>query len=522
MAPSGLPDDPVVIDDHMENTKESFIEMRKKLVALQMEIQEVIERQEEEIRRQEEKELNDYCRSHHILIVNKEEEEEEEYVMKNPLKRSRSSSSPPPLIPIHEVNIDDDEEDAMDFLQVSMAHDSKRLKRTGRSQQHRDWAVMHPAGAKVEPVHQDGEEDDEVEIVNEVMGGTNVQGEETAAGGCMRHEIANLGGNLFTKVEIVWPKETGRSVEALEIVADRNEGPNNNTTEPGIDMRGKHFGGRVGKEEFDPVVQPAGDDKGNAGRGDSVNCNINTSNNEDDIEIINEIIKEAKRKEEEEEEEEGNDLMMEEEREEMDMIKESQEMNLMKEKMRAFQEKKKQYWEIQDKANRIIDSTRARAKFDQQAVNEDTEKVNEGTEVNNGCGDTMEPYEEVYDGDEEEEELVYGDRNFEYKDNGCEATNDEEEMATKDDEGRKDGIETPVIPMELLNEVDTLNNMKQGAGALERWSGKDMMLQGCQDASRNVAIWKKIGAIFIVNKFFEFLEERGYHVSVTRNMVAAC
>jgi len=504
MAPSGLPDDPVVIDDHMENTKESFIEMRKKLVALQMEIQEVIERQEEEIRRQEERELNDYCRSHHILIVNREEEEEEEeYVVKNPLKRSRSASSPPPLIPIHEVNIDDEEEDAMDFLQVSMAHDSKRLKRTGRSQQHRDWAVMHHAGAKVEPVQQDGEEDDEVEIVNEVMGGTNVRGEETEAGGCMRHEIANLGGNLFTKVEIVWPKETGRSVEAPEIVADRNEGPKNNTTEPGIDMRGKHFVGRVGEEEFDPVVQPAGDDKENAGRGDSVNCNINTSGSEDDIEIINEIIKEANRKEE------------------MDMIKESQEMNLMKEKMRAFQEKKKQYWEIQDKANRIIDSTRARAKFDQQAVNEDTEKVNEGTEVNNGCGDTMEPYEEVYDGDEEEEELVYGDRNFEYKDNGCEATNDEE-MATKDDEGRKDGIETPVIPMELLNEVDTLNNMKQGAGALERWSGKDMMLQGCQDASRNVAIWKKIGAIFIVNKFFEFLEERGYHMSVTRNMVAAC
>ena len=73
MAPSGLPDDPVIIDDHMENTKESFIEMRQKLVALQREIQEVIERQEEEIRRQEEKELNDYCRSHHILIMNEEE-----------------------------------------------------------------------------------------------------------------------------------------------------------------------------------------------------------------------------------------------------------------------------------------------------------------------------------------------------------------------------------------------------------------------------------------------------------------
>ena len=183
----------------------------------------------------------------------------------------------------------------------------------------------------------------------------------------------------------------------------------------------------------------------------------------------------------------------------------------MKEKMRAFQEKKKQYWEIQDKANRIIDSTRARAKFDQQADNEPTE-------ADKGCGDAVEPNGEGY-GEEEEEDLVYGDGNFEYKDNGCEDTNDEE-MATND-EGRKDGIETPVIPMELLNEVETLNNMKQG-GTLERWSGKEMMLQGCQDASRNVAIWKKIGAIFIVNKFFEFLEERGYHMSVTRNMVAAC
>ena len=500
MAPSGLPDDPVVIDDHMENTKESFIEMRQKLIALQREIQEVIERQEEEIRRQEEKELNDYCRSHHILIMNKEEEEE--HVVRNPLKRSRSASSPPPLIPIHEVSIDE-EEDAMDFLQMSMAHDSKRLKRTGRSPQHRDWAVMHAAGAKVEPIHED--EDDEVEIVDEVIGGGNVRGEETAAkaaaGGCMRHEISNLGGNLFTKVEIVWPKETGRGVKAPEIV-DHNEGPNDNRIETGIDTRGKHFGGVV-KAGFDPVQH--GDDSGNVGRGEGnepVNCNINTDS-EDDIEIINEIIKEANSKERApEEEEEGNDTMMEESEEEMD---------LMKEKMRAFQEKKKQYWEIQDKANRIIDSTRARAKFDQQADNEPTE-------ADKGCGDSVEPNGEGH-GEEEEEDLVYGDGNFEYKDNGCEDTNDEE-MATND-EGRKDGIETPVIPMELLNEVETLNNMKQG-GTLERWSGKEMMLQGCQDASRNVAIWKKIGAIFIVNKFFEFLEERGYHMSVTRNMVAAC
>merc|ERR1711962_113925 len=143
MAPSGLPDDPVVIGDRMD-TRESFIDMRKKLVALQKEIQEVIDRQEEEMRRQEEKELNDFCRSHHILIVDKEEEQDEEHVTRNPLKRSRSASSPPPLIPIHDVGLDeDDNEDAMNFLQVSMANDSKRVKRTRRWQQHREWTDMH-------------------------------------------------------------------------------------------------------------------------------------------------------------------------------------------------------------------------------------------------------------------------------------------------------------------------------------------------------------------------------------------
>merc|ERR1711962_467060 len=212
MAPSGLPDDPVVIDDRMD-TRESFIDMRKKLVALQKEIQEVIDRQEEEMRRQEERELNDFCRSHHILIVDKEEEQDEEHVTRNPLKRSRSASSPPPLIPIHDVDLhDDDNEDAMNFLQVSMANDSKRVKRTRRWQQHREWTDMH-VGVKSEPVVEEEEvSEDEVEIVDEIIGGQQQEGDEAVGGVCTNRpgqDIVNQGGNMFTKVEIVWPQEQG-------------------------------------------------------------------------------------------------------------------------------------------------------------------------------------------------------------------------------------------------------------------------------------------------------------------------
>merc|ERR1719400_2512418 len=133
------------------------------------------------MRRQEEKELNDFCRSHHILIVDKEEEQDEEHVAKNPLKRSRSASSPPPLIPIHDVGLEDDNEDAMNFLQVSMANDSKRVKRTRRWQQHREWTDMQ-VGAKIEPVVEEEEvSEDEVEIVDEIIGGQQ-EGDEAVGG----------------------------------------------------------------------------------------------------------------------------------------------------------------------------------------------------------------------------------------------------------------------------------------------------------------------------------------------------
>ena len=494
MAPSGLPDDPVVIDDRMD-TRESFIDMRKKLVALQKEIQEVIDRQEEEMRRQEEKELNDFCRSHHILIVDKEDEQDEEHVTKNPLKRSRSASSPPPLIPIHDAGLDDNNEDAMNFLQVSMANDSKRVKRTRRWQQHREWTDMH-VGAKIEPVVEEEQEvvsEDEVEIVDEIIGGQQQEGDEAVGGGCINRpgqDVVNLGGNMFTKVEIVWPQEQGCIAQAQEI-ADHNI----NMDKDGREIEGKHLRGQLTYEGITP--DPPGAVFVNEGQG---NEPVDYSSDAD-IEIINEIINKAER--EDAPEGIGIDLK----------TKQKEEAVLLKEKMRSFQEKKKQYWAIQDKANDIIDSTRARANFDQQANKElvaaDDDSGCDGIEPDDGEGST----------NEEEEDLVFEEENLEYKNNDCEAT-DEDQMEKNDDE-RSGGIETPVIPVELLNEVDTLNNMKDQQ--VEKWkSPKEMMLAGCNEASKNEAIWRKIGAIFIVNKFFEFLAERGYQMSVTKNMVAAC
>merc|ERR1712012_1187701 len=128
-----------------------------------------------------------------------------------------------------------------------------------------------------------------------------------------------------------------------------------------------------------------------------------------DIEIINEIINKAER--EDAPEGIGIDLK----------TKQKDEAVLFKEKMRAFQEKKKQYWAIQDKANDIIDSTRARANFDQQANKElvaaDNDSDCDGIEPDDGEGST----------NEEEEDLVFEEENLEYKNNDCEAT-DEDQM----------------------------------------------------------------------------------------------
>ena len=93
-APSGLPDDPIVIDNHME--KESFIE---KLVALIERQEEVIERQEEKIRRQEEaisrqeeKELKRYCRDHHIIQVSLPQPQHRDWAVRHAASASASAN----------------------------------------------------------------------------------------------------------------------------------------------------------------------------------------------------------------------------------------------------------------------------------------------------------------------------------------------------------------------------------------------------------------------------------------------
>merc|ERR1712213_231177 len=154
----------------------------------------------------------------------------------------------------------------------------------------------------------------------------------------------------------------------------------------GREIEGKHLRGQLTYEGIIP--DPPGAESVNEGRG---NEPVDYSSDAD-IEIINEIINKAER-------ENGIDLK----------TKQKEEAVLLKEKMRSFQEKKKHYWAIQDKANDIIDSTRARANFDQQANKEpvapDAESDCDGIEPDQGEGSTI----------EEEEELVIGEEDLEYK-----------------------------------------------------------------------------------------------------------
>ena len=171
-------------------------------------------------------------------------------------------------------------------------------------------------------------------------------------------------------------------------------------------------------------------------------------------------------------------------------------------KMRTLEEKKRLYAMFKEKANCIIDITRARANFD----------------VLEASGSAVEPLAL----EEDTEDTSLDDKPENIEDNlesvgGEDGVQNEDDIEYTDDSGEnvdtnERNLETPEIPMELLAEVETLNSTTQ-INELEPWTGKKNTKSG--------GIWKKIAAIFIVNKFVEFLANKGIQVSMN-GMVAAC
>ena len=171
-------------------------------------------------------------------------------------------------------------------------------------------------------------------------------------------------------------------------------------------------------------------------------------------------------------------------------------------KMRTLEEKKRLYAMFKEKANCIIDITRARANFD----------------VLEASGSAVQPLAL----EEDTEDTSLDDKPENIEDNlesvgGEDGVQNEDDIEYTDDSGEnvdtnERNLETPEIPMELLAEVETLNSTTQ-INELEPWTGKKNTKSG--------GIWKKIAAIFIVNKFVEFLANKGIQVSMN-GMVAAC
>ena len=174
-------------------------------------------------------------------------------------------------------------------------------------------------------------------------------------------------------------------------------------------------------------------------------------------------------------------------------------------KMRTLEEKKRLYAMFKEKANCIIDITRARANFDvleasgsavqPLALEENTEDTSLDDDPEN-----IEDNLELADG----EESVQDEDDIDYID-------DSDKNAENVDANER-SLETPEIPMELLAEVENLNSTTP-MNELEPWTGKKNTKSG--------GIWKKIAAIFIVNKFVEFLANKGIQVSMN-GMVTAC
>lgn len=415
MAPTGLQDDPVVIDD--DHDRASFLKMKQKLTMLQREIQDVLQQEEDRFKRSSSQEPNR-------------------------LKRARSdsgstSSEPPPLIRI--ASHDLEQEDALDFLQnvqMTMAgtesNSKKRMRRANMlapawETTSTEWGLLEcedVTGVEdVEDVREEelSESDDEIEIIGEFAGSQKKDDlPET-------EPQQNPKKESFTRVEIIWPDNDTK----METEDDPQEASQKNAHT--MDASRRDLNLDINDHSF-------GFDDGN------------------EVEIVNEVDVRAM--------------------------------------VRALEEKKRMCAMFHEKANRIIDRTRARANFTVSLM--DTSGSAENPliiEEDNNDVINEENMEVNVDDDEQKE-------GKEYKDVNCGPSNDAKEYEDLD-EVEMDVLE---IPNELLAEVENLNQMKP------KLKQNEDMKPG--------SIWRKMAAIFIVTKFVEFLDKRNLQIGT--NMVAAC
>lgn len=452
MDPTGQHDDPVVIDDNQE----TYQKMKRKLAALQKEVEDVIEKEEKKMKRRQAKRLGD-CRK--VAMIKDEESNSQ-------VKRMRSDPGPPPLIRISDNTMYRD--DTLDFLQMSMAgpsHPLKKAKMTNRCEPTMSWSlsdtewammddedIMASCPSLEENMAHSNRGDDEVEIIDEVAGTKMGEGEYQDYTENRSLRIKNeikpeSQEQWFTKVEIVWPEgggSGGRKGKEKRHQDGTNMCQNRNIQTRGNKSGDSGCGGRNVKARY----EDSGDD------GDTDN----------EVEIVSEVD--------------------------------------VKRKMKAVALKRQMFAMFKEKADCIIDNTRARAKFDIESM-----------EPSGSADDPL----TVEDEDEEEEEGGTTDDNSDMYEDDISTTDDSDETDNdmSDNYEDEDLREVPEIPKELLAEIENLNSMKSEYK-------EENCVDNKNEGAKSGKIWKRIAAVFIVTKFFEFLAEKGYKLSGPHNIVSAC
>jgi len=458
MDPTGLQDDPVVIDDNQE----TYQKMKRKLAALQKEIEEVIEKEETKMKRQQAKRLGD---SHNVMMIKNEEEDCQ-------VKRMRPDPGPPPLIRISDNRMyHDDHDDTFDYLQMRMAGPSYPIKKanlTNRCEPTTSWSLSDTEWAMMddeefmascpsleENMTHSYQTEDEVEIIDEVSRANIIPKTETECQNCCVDRNLRIKNDVkpdskdkcFTKVEIVWP----------------GDGENGGRKR---DEKRHHDGTFISH-------------KRNVGTYGNMNCNIDFDDrkckaryegSEDDGDPENEV----------------------------EIVSEVD----VSSKMKAVTLKRQMFAMFKEKADCIIDNTRARAKFDVKPV-----------EPSGSADDPL----IVEDEEEEGYEGGSSDENCEMYEDDISTTDDSDDTDNEmsDNYEDEDLREVPEIPKELLAEIENLNSMKN------EYKEEDG-IDNRNESVKSGKIWKRIAAVFIVTKFFEFLSEKGYKLSGPHNIVSAC